>query len=541
MVGVGLKVVLFSSSEFSLRAKNSLKTIRVELKDANRYGDSTPPQIELPYDDKLPEDTEPLFDTGTGTEVSYKFPIPPSNEGVPEQYLRDVYDECIEQKKRPNFEDSLSDATIRGGFPNRLAALISSHLRRYTYLGCTQEHKEFSKLKVVMTITGTNRNLGPLAPYADGKKSVRFEMRPNYLQVSDTIAWAKNPRPVVQSNVLGEGGTNIAKTKLGFNVTTYTTPDEYESLLFNARGKPSDQVENFRKLLFPKINKITLTIGRIPQFQRFLPGGSRRIISARGVVTQHDIDVSSGQNQQYLRCFDIVIDVDSDLNYGKTHLTNKHLVSNVRKFVNEAYRATIQNATRNFVGTLKNDEPTEERFWSRRDLGVDGLAEKKIPHDENDVIALFFELTGMGHFREFHWFGLSSRDTYDGRAIIRRAEDSERLHDRPRETDLQIIEFKLRGASIARDFDRDEKQFHRVKLVICYEIGTSPIELYQVVEFQDSDTGQSDGAACPGVTHVLLDTVTGRELQILPLKDYLNANFAAADPASIPEDVAETD
>lgn len=188
MVGVGLKVVLFSSSEFTLRAKNSSKTIRVELRDANRYSDSTPPQIELPNADKLPEDEEPLLSTGTGTEVSYKFPIPPDNEGVPEQYLRDVYDECIESKKRPNFEDSLSDATIRGGFPNRLAALISSHLRRYTYLGSTQEYKEFSKLKVVMTITGSYKSLGPLAQYADGKKSVTFEMSPSYLHVFDTIS-----------------------------------------------------------------------------------------------------------------------------------------------------------------------------------------------------------------------------------------------------------------------------------------------------------------------------------------------------------------
>ena len=78
--------------------------------------------------------------------------------------------------------------------------------------------------------------------------------------------------------------------------------------------------------------------------------------------------MSSGQNQQYVRCFDVVVEVDADLNYGKTLLTDMHLVSNVRKFINEAYRLTIQNAGRNYVGTQRTNDPRPTPFWSRSRL-----------------------------------------------------------------------------------------------------------------------------------------------------------------------------
>jgi hypothetical protein len=540
MVGVGLKVILFSSSHFSIRARNSEKRIQVKIDDAFRFGEAEPPAIELPDSTTLPEDPETgYFSAGTGTEISYEFP--PGENGITERFLRDVHEDCI-TTGNPNFDDILAEAVERGGYHNRLSALLASHFRRFTYLGSTQEREEFRQLKIEVSITGSPESLGPLAEYADGRSSVKFEVAPRYLTVTDTLAWVKAPKPVIHRNPLGDGGTNLGKTKLGFNITTYNSPDEYESLLVNARGrKNEEQLERFQRLLFPRLNRVTLTVGRIPQFNMYLPGGARRVISARGVITSHDIDVSSGQNQQYVRCFDIIVDVDADLNYGKTMLTDMHLVANVRRFVNEAYRAVIQNAARNFVGTLRSGEPTESTFWSRDPLGIDGLSQKKVPYDENDVIALFFELTGLGHFSEFRWYGLSSSDAYDGRAIIRRPGDPSRLDTEPRDTDLRVIEFKLRGASIARDFDRETKRPERVDLVICYEIGDSPIDLYQVVPLEDSALGQSGEEPYPGVTHVLLDTVTEREVQLLPLMSYLETVYPSETLASIPGDVQDED
>ena len=104
---------------------------------------------------------------------------------------------------------------------------------------------------------------------------------------------------------LGDGGTNLSKTKLGFNRTEYSTPDDWELLLTDARGRKSDQLEFLSEKLFPKLNSVTLTIGRIPQFNKFCPGGSQRVISARGVVTQHSIrgvERSESAVRPVLRC-----------------------------------------------------------------------------------------------------------------------------------------------------------------------------------------------------------------------------------------------
>lgn len=539
MVGVGLKVVLFSSNRFHVKATNQSKSVVVELDDAYRFAEQEPPSLSLPDSASLPTDPHPLMATGTGTELSYEFPSF-GVDGVPERYLRDIAEESIVGNK-PNFEDSLSNAVAQGGYPSRLAALIASDLRRFTYLGSTRAIPEFAGLTVEVTVIGSDESLGPLAPYRDGKDSVTFKVAPDYLTVKDTLAWARAPKPVISKNQIGDGGTNLSKTKLGFNITEYTTVEEYELLLTNARGAKSPELDAFKRLLFPKLKNVTLTLGRIPQFHKYLPGGARRVISARGVVTSHDIDVSSGQNQQYVRCFDVVVDVDADLNYGKTQLTDMHLVANVRRFINEAYRLTIQNAARNYVGTMKSDAPTESAFWSRVDLGVDILTQRKVPYDENDVIALFFELTGRGYFAEYRWYGLSSSDTYDARAIIKRSSDSPKLFTAPVDTDLRVVEFKLRGASIARDFDREEKRPERVNLVICYEVGASPVDTYQVVELADSNLGRGDIEAYPGVTHVLLDTVTEREIQILPLKAFIISAYPPEVPAPIPSDVSETD
>ncbi len=542
MVGVGLKVVLFSSDRFTLQATNDDKSLRVDVSDAHRYGDALPPRLALPDESELPVDHEPAIETGTGTLLSYGFPIN-SNGGpsIPELFLRDVQEACF-SNTTPDFDKSISDALTKGVYPNRLAALVASYLRRYSYLGSTVARPEYGRLTVEFTIKASEATLGDFGELIDNETEVTFDVQPNYHTVADALAWAKTPKPVVQAIPLGDGGTNLSRTRLGFNRTEYSTPEEWELLLTDARGRVSDQIDMLREKLFPKLNSITLTIGRISQFNKFCPGGSQRVISARGVVTQHRIDIYSGRNQQYVQCFDVIVEVDGDLNYGKTLLTDMHLVSNINKFINEAYRRTIQNACRNYVGTQTIEDPTPTPFWSRERLddGSGPLTIATVPYDENDVIALFFELSGREILGGFRWFGLSSRDTYDGRAVIRREFDATDLLGNPKETDLRTVEFKLRGASIARDFDREEKHIESVDLVICYEVDESPVDAYQVVGWNDSTLCGNGEEPYPFVKTVLLDTVTGREVQILALRDVLVPDIVQELPA-LPPDAGDAD
>jgi hypothetical protein len=536
MIGVGLKVILFSSEQFMLRSRRDDGSTRIDLADACHFDESSDQSIELPDSQHLPPDQDPM--TSRGTCISYAFPYNDADDGVQERYLQDLLDNFMSPTK-PDFEVSLQNSVSNAGFPSRLAALISSDLRRFSYLGSTSVENEFNNVTVNLTIIGDAASLGPAAEYADGKHEVTVKVTPKYLTVFDTLTWALPPKPVIVHSPLGDGGSNLVRAESQFNVTTYTRPDEFEQLLIDRRGRLSPELDRFQRLLFPKIRSITLTIGRIPNFRVYLPGGPRHVISARGVITKHDIDIYSGRNQQYVRTFDMVVDVDANLNYGKTQLTDTHLVANVRLFINEAYRATIHNAAEHLVGKLKNDEPTEDKFWQRPNLGVEELREKKVPRDENDVIALLFELVGMGHFSEFDWYGLSSRDTYDCRAYYRAEGAPAKATS---QTDLKVIEFKLNGASIARDFDTDDdKDLRRVDLVICYQIGESPIPSYQIVPLDKSDFYRSDKIPYPGVTHLLYDTGSGKEVQMLPLREYVREHYPPAEPAPLPNDVEETD
>ena len=48
MVGVGLKVILFSSNRFTLQATNVAKSLRINISDAYQYDQESPPALELP-------------------------------------------------------------------------------------------------------------------------------------------------------------------------------------------------------------------------------------------------------------------------------------------------------------------------------------------------------------------------------------------------------------------------------------------------------------------------------------------------------------
>ncbi|MDE0225834.1 MAG: hypothetical protein OXP28_11945, partial [Gammaproteobacteria bacterium] len=162
------------------------------------------------------------------------------------------------------------------------------------------------------------------------------------------------------------------------------------------------------------------------------------------------------------------------------------------------------------------------------------------PHPNKRRRALFFELAGRELIGGFRWFGLSSYDTYDGRAVIRRETDRPDLLSTVTETDLKVVEFKLRGATIARDFDREEKHIEDIDLVICYEVGMSPLDIYQILDWESSTTYRNGTEPFPHVNSVLLDTITGREVQMLALRNLLDPEIIE-EPPELSDDAADKD
>jgi hypothetical protein len=401
-VGVGIKVVLFSSKKFSIRGHSNDGAFCYEISNAYQFEKDPPPN--LPAPSQFSNDLSPLK---KGTEVYYQFPKDVAYDPV-EQFMQNMHAQCLPQGNDTGFGKTLKSAVDRGFYENRFSGLMEAFLRRHTYAGDVLNYlgkkKELTDaaIKINVICSDPSDAFGDeIGELFDGKTKFAFKISPEYLLVSDNLnRVSQQNRPGLFHEALGRGGTNLTRTWKGFNFCSYFDREDYEKLLTNKHGElpkaVTESIKEYKEKLFPRINGILLTIGHIPLFEEFLPGGSQRVISVNGVATTHAIDLTRGRNQAYVRCFDLVVDMNAQLNYGKSQLTDTHLVNRIRRFVNDAYATTIQTAASNWVGRVNppTDDEEPDFFLKRDSLGIPELAVKKVPRDENDVIALFFELLG---------------------------------------------------------------------------------------------------------------------------------------------------
>ena len=520
LVGVGIKVVLFRSEYFMIRSRTTEGAYRLEIPNAYRFGSSSEFKLEVPS--SFPTDNSPL--DSVGTQVVYRFPEGTLDDPIA-AFVQDLVDRCLPRGSDRDFGKTVEHAVRQKVFPNRFATLLASFLRRFTYagdvlnrLGGKTELKD-TRLHVHISCSDPVNQLGQdVGQLFDGKSKFEFEIEPTYILVEDTRNWVPAQAKLgIFHEKLGKGGQNLSRTFKGFDIQVYAAPEEYEQLVTDERGNLPDNIEEYREKLFPKINGIILTIGRIPHFEEFLPGGSRRVLSVNGVVTTHDLDLTRGRNQEYVRCFDMVIDLDATLNYGKTQITDLHLVRRVRQFTNDAYVATIQRAAGNWVGRIQpDDEEQPDIFLGRPDLRLVGYILQKAPTDENDVIALFFELAGHGYFPDYRLFGLSQKDKYDTRATIKRTGDTSAPPIPSDERQLLVVEFKVVAASLIKDLEREEKDVKDIHLIIAWEEGTSTSPRFGFADIEHSRYYPK--RTFPQVQRYLEDTRSGAQVQVLLLK-----------------------
>ena len=527
-VGVGIKVVLFSSKKFSIRG-HSDEAFAYEISDAYQFDKNPPPKLHVPS--QFPNDSSPVK---KGTEVYYQFPVHVAHDPV-EQFMQNMHAQCLPQGNNTGFGKILKSAVERGFYENRFSGLIEAFLRRHTYAGDVLNYLGMKKdlgdttIKINVTCSDPSGIFGKeIGDLFDEKTKFSLKIKPEYLFVSDTRNWVsvKN-RPGLFDESLGRGGENLTRTWRGFNFRRYFDREDFEKLLTDKHGElpkgVKESIVEYKEKLFPRINGILLTIGNIPLFDEFLPNGSERVISVNGVATTHAIDLTRGRNQAYVRCFDLVIDVNAQLNYGKSQLTDTHLVNRIRRFVNDAYATTIQTAAAGWVGRITPPDPEEEHdfFLGRESLSIPDLVVKKVPKVENDVIALFFELLGREYLTGYQSFGLSQMDPYDGRFLIKRSADKSFPLLPADDRQLQAIEFKVTASSLIRDFEREAKDPRELKLLIAWDEGNSNSDQFGFADIEHSM--YHENMVYPGVTRYLQNTKSGAQVQVLLLKSVVDS------------------
>ena len=142
-----------------------------------------------------------------------------------------------------------------------------------------------------------------------------------------------------------------------------------------------------------------------------------------------------------------------------------------------------------------------------------------MPRDENDVIALFFELIGRGYIQGYQSFGLSQRDQYDGRFLIHRSGDKKPPKEPQDDRQLSAIEFKITASQLIQDLERENKDPTELKLLIAWDEGSSNSDQFGFADIEHS--AYFPERVYNGVTRYIQNTKSGAQIQVLLLKSIL--------------------
>jgi hypothetical protein len=181
-----------------------------------------------------------------------------------------------------------------------------------------------------------------------------------------------------------------------------------------------------------------------------------------------------------------------------------------------------------------DDWKDNQRDWQRGNplrLSIEGneLAMISIPREEQDIIALFHELIGMGVIRGLRFYSTGYNTKYDG-LFNYRYDKSHRFDSKsnfwgvdpgivPNESGSLVLEYKHSMDGLIRDFEKDEKNPREIALLVCWDLGSEYRKNYQVVSYivgQEGGTREHFAA-----THAVYSG-TGRStkaFEVICLKD----------------------
>lgn len=163
-------------------------------------------------------------------------------------------------------------------------------------------------------------------------------------------------------------------------------------------------------------------------------------------------------------------------------------------------------------------EAIKDEAFARNDLSLSNLNLTKVPREEQDVIALFFDLLGAGKIRGYEIYSTHVSRTYDGVGRFNLSNKPENKYD-PDTNRLGVapikfakgdvksqnrcfLEFKFTTDGLVTDYRSDRKRLQDIKWLICWEIGSKhkdeKIGLYEITE--PAFINQRDFY---GVTHIM--------------------------------------
>ncbi len=157
---------------------------------------------------------------------------------------------------------------------------------------------------------------------------------------------------------------------------------------------------------------------------------------------------------------------------------------------------------------------------AKPDIGVSWVSLKKIPSEEQDVVALFFNLLGTGKLKGYEVFTTHISRTYDGVGRFALGADATTTYhhttnrlgiaqDKFRDgkavsPNRCFLEFKYDTDGLVRDVRSGYKRLQDIKWLVCWEIGSKHVaEGIGIIDI--TEAAQVNRREYHGVTHLMTE------------------------------------
>jgi hypothetical protein len=165
-------------------------------------------------------------------------------------------------------------------------------------------------------------------------------------------------------------------------------------------------------------------------------------------------------------------------------------------------------------------EAIKDDAYAREAITIPALNLTRVPREEQDVVALFFNLLGRGVLKGFEIYSTHISRTYDGvgRFILNDASEHRYIPESNRlgiaqtkftggktaSANRLFIEFKFSTDGLVRDVRSGEKRLQDIKWLVCWEIGNRHIN--EGIGITDiTDPVQINQRDYYGVTHIMTE------------------------------------
>lgn len=512
--GVGLKALLLSTNTFNIESIVDGKKWEISCVGACNF--STGGQAEIIEKDPID------VDAPNGTIVSYGF-----NDDRILHFLNTLYS----YSKKVSFYHAENPI-------DKFNLAIEWYFRRKTYAGDVNRIQNFpviKKMNIKIIV-----KVGEEIPVffvpelnaiftASPTIEISFENKHWDIQESLDRMIPHIPKPSIINLDIPQSGRFTGLNPTMIWVKTFKDEEGYLTLLNNPGNVPPQDPTKYEGF-FDRINGISIYVGQLTRMRNLLLEDPSQFVVANGVPSSHIIPLPSrGGSANYNRTVHFIINVNANLNYGKQNITDTYLLHMIHEFYTDAYRGTLKNISKAIVGIEVDDEGAggyadfleegEKDVLIRADIGLPYLSIKKVPHDENTVIALFYELIGLDKIRGFDTYSISSFARYDAKVMIQTSQMKE-IPIPKEDKHIPNVEFKQKISALISDFEDDRKIAKDIHLVIAWENDyedTNPN--YQIVNIEYTPDHDK---VFPNVTQSIREKNTGWHIQMLILHELVD-------------------